>query len=454
MSEVRLADEVAHGRRGVWRAITRMSAPTIASGCLKSSWALVDTFVAGRLSTVSLAGLSAAVFFVWMFHSLSTINSIGALSVVARARGAGDDDAVRAAFRRALALAPALGLVTAVAFGLLAPVAIGLMDLAPEVTSESRRYLVAIAVAGPCLYLFDTAEQSFRGAGDARTPLLVATGVALSNLVLNPVLAFGLGPAPALGVVGIAVATGVSWLAGGATLFSIARRRGLLRPSTAAPPRAGELWRVGLPTAASGVGFDLIWVVLTPLIAVSGPAALAAVAIGHRLESISYLVSNGIAIACASLVGQAVGMGREDLARGVAFRCALFGLAMSGLWIALILALGELPLRLFSDDEAVVSFGLDYLALAAVPAVVQAIEQVFVGAFSGTGRTALPSAIAFFTYGTRIPFAWRWAPVAGAVGVFAAIGVTALGAGLLVTLAFVLVGARRAGRNPPLSPTP
>ena len=55
--------QIGRGQRGVWRALARISASTIASGCLKSSWALVDTFVAGRPSTVSLAGLGAAGFF-------------------------------------------------------------------------------------------------------------------------------------------------------------------------------------------------------------------------------------------------------------------------------------------------------------------------------------------------------------------------------------------------------
>lgn len=439
---VRLADHL-DGERGVWRAIYRMSWPTVLAAWLKSSFMLADTLCAGRISTTALAGLSAAIFFVWMFNSLSLTNSLGTLSLMARAKGAYDEEKLRATFRRALVLGPLLGTLASLAMALLGPTALHLIGLEGEVLASARAYLVAIAVVGPGLWFFDTIEQAFRGTGDARTPLLVTALFAVVNLVLNPLLAFGYGPLPALGLTGIAASSGVAWFGGGFVLLGIAKQRGLLRASSAPSPKAWSIWRVGLPTAGVGICFDLIWVTLTPLLALSGPAALAAVAVGHRLESVSYLMSAGIGMACASLVGQAVGMQREDIARAVAFRSALGGLALSCGWIGLVVIAAPVVIPFFNDDPQVLDFGLRYVWLAAMPSILQGTELIFTGAFSGTGKTLLPSVLMLVSYAVRIPLAGLFVVPFGASGVFGAIGFTAALSGVVVMIAFALVGARR-----------
>ncbi len=443
---VRLADHLNDSgavASGVWRAIWRLSWPSIVAAWLKASFMLADTFCAGLLSTSALAGLSAAVFFVWMFHSLSLTNSLGALSLIAQAKGAYDEEKARAVFKRALVLGPSLGVAASLLMTLVGPPVLAWMGLEADVLALANEYLVAIAVAGPGLWFFDTIEQAFRGSGDARTPLLVTALFAVVNVVLNPALAFGWGPLPALGLVGIAAASGVAWFGAGFVLLAIARQRGMLRPSTAAPPSAWSVWRIGLPTAAVGICFDLVWVSLAPLIAASGTAAMAAVGIGHRLESVSYQTCNGISMACASLVGQAWGMGRPDLARSVAFRSGLLGLVLASSWIGLVLLAAPTLVPWFNDDPEVLAYALDYVSLAAAPSVLQGVELIFVGAFSGTGRTTLPSLLMLVTYASRIPIAAKLAPRFGATGVFGAIGVTAAISGALVALAFALFGARR-----------
>ena len=119
-------DETA---RGQWRALLHMAVPTIGAGWLRSSYLLVDTWTAGRLSTPELGALSAAMFFAWMFHSLSAMVSIGALSVVARRFGAGDRSGMRRATRLALMLAVALGLLCSGALFVIAPRALSWMSL-------------------------------------------------------------------------------------------------------------------------------------------------------------------------------------------------------------------------------------------------------------------------------------------------------------------------------------
>ncbi|MFZ9887978.1 MAG: MATE family efflux transporter [Myxococcota bacterium] len=435
-------DEIAH-HAGAWRAIWRMSWPSVLAAWLKSSFMLADTLCAGHLSTTALAGMSAAVVLVWMFHSLSQVNSLGSISLVAQSVGAGSPEQMRAVFRRAVSLAPVLGLVASSLMGIAGPAALRWMALPPDVYEEARAYLLTIAISGVGMWVLDTLEQSFRGTGDARTPLLVTATFASLNLLLNPLLAFGVGSFPGFGLVGIAIASGVAWFGGASVLLVIAWRRGWFTPSSSLPPDPLQLWRVGAPTAAAGIAFDLIWVTLLPLLSATGPAALAAVAVGHRLESLSYQMSAGIGMACAALVGQAWGMGRPDLARMLAARCSLAGFVLSSTWIGALLLAAPAVIPLFGDDDDLLRNGLDYLALVGLPSILQGVELIVTGAFSGTGRTLLPSVVMLVSYGARVPLARLGAAAFGAAGVFAAIGTTAGLSGLFVCIAFLLFGARR-----------
>jgi putative MATE family efflux protein len=442
---VELASEIrGHGEgRGTLQALLKMAWPSTATGWVKASYSIADIWCAGRISTTALASLAAAVLFVWTFHSMSQTNSTGALSLVSRAIGAGDRARAAALIRRAAILGLGLGVFASACVILLVHVALPHLSLSEDVQAGVSRYLLWIAALGPGLYLYDTLEQAFRALGRPRAPLVVFGAFALLNLALNPLLALGLG----LGLVGIAISTGFAWWGAALVLLYMARRAGVLDDPSRERVPAWHLWRIGLPTALAGVAFDLIWVLILPVLAGLDEAALAAVTVAHRLESVSYLTGVGLSMACAALVGQAVGLGRTDLARKVTATAATAGFAFAGLWVSAMLLWGDHAMRLFTDDERVVAHGVDYFVLASIPIAIQAAESVYVGAFAGTGRTWIPSIVSFVCYGARVPLARVGAAAAGVAGVFAAIGATAAASGLLIAGLFIAVGTRYARRS-------
>ncbi len=433
-------EDVSEDGRGLSNALLRLAIPTTTAGWLKASFLFADTWSAGRISTVALAGLSAAVFFVWMYHSLSTTNSAGALCHVSQARGRKDNEAVRAAWTRGTIQAFFLGIAMSVLFLAVTPLVVGVLSLDADVVAQARSYLIVIALVGPGYWVFDTLEQNFRAVGDAKTPLVVVTLFALLNLGLNPVLALGWGPIPALGLVGIGVATGVAWIFGAVVLGVLAVRRGYIGRSSASAPSLFAFIRVGAPTAISMVGFDLIWVLMVPLLAVGGAAAIAAVSIGHRLESVAWLTAQGLGAEAAALVGQSVGANRAELGRKVALRATVLSFAFAGGWAALLILFGDVAIGIFSKDPEILSVGLDYIALAVFALVFQTAEVIFFAAFAGAGRTGIPSLVTLATYATRWPLAYMLVPSWGIAGVFAAIGITAALAGILVAAAFLWTG--------------
>jgi putative MATE family efflux protein len=443
----------AESDRSSWQSLLRLAVPSVAAGWLKAGFALADTLVAGRLSTEDLAGLSAATFFVWMFYSLSQANSVGALSKIAQAWGARDLKKVRGTFRLAFFWALLAGTALSLVLALAGRWIMAHLSLSPPVAEAAMTYLAIVLVGGPFFWVLDTLEQSFRAMGDARTPLWVTGASVGLNLILNPLLAFGIGSFSGWGIKGIAAATVIAWVGGALSLTAIGWRRGYFGKGPSPSTSPLSLWRIGLPTALSMVTFDLIWVALTPLLARAGDPVLGAVSVGHRLEALGYLTGAGIGAATASLVGQAMGANRPDQIRAVAKRSAGLVLGTTGLWTAFIVIAAGPLYAIFTPDPAVQAAGAVYLLLAAAWAPLQALEVVMAGAFAGLGRTFVPMALTITAYGLRIPAAYLFFDAFAERAIFIAIGLTCGLAGLSVTGAFVLLspgdqGVVRRGARP------
>ena len=189
-----------------------------------------------------------------------------------------------------------------------------MMHAPPEVAALGARYLGTYLLGAPLIFGFFAVDAAFRAAGDTRTPFVLLLASVAVTLVLDPLLIVGWGPVPALGVAGAAIATictrAVAFLLG--PRDHRPPRRGAIRTARSARARLGV--RIGLPTAVTGVVFSLIYVMVTRTATPFGTPALAALGIGHRVESWLYMIGVGFGAATAAIVGQNMGAGRTDRA--------------------------------------------------------------------------------------------------------------------------------------------
>jgi putative MATE family efflux protein len=235
------------------------------------------------------------------------------------------------------------------------------------------------------------------------------------NAGLVPCLIFGWGPFPALGVAGAGLATVIAHCVGlavklaraggnGIELVASLRER-LARTGRVASPSPLMIGRIGLPVAFTGLWICAVFVLLTRLITRVGTEPLAALSIGHRLESVPYFACVGFSGAAAALVGQNLGAGRPDRAERAAWGtvgyCAILILAVCVVYFFLPEAL----LGLFTSDPAVIDIGVHYLRVVALVEVFMGIEIVLIGALSGAGDTAVPMLITSLFAAARVPAA-------------------------------------------------
>ena len=424
-------EAVALVRDPIARTVRRVALPAIASNLLMTLFASVDAFwVGSRVGSPGLAAVSTAVFWIWGAVSLAEMVSIGLTAVAARRHGErrGGDAAVAAG--QAVMLSLALGVGVGIAGWLCRDAMFAVMRTPPIVTALGKQYLGAYLAGAPLIYGFFAVDAAFRAAGDTRTPfLLLATSVVLT-LVLDPLLILGVGPLPSLGIAGAGVATaatrGTAFLLG----IAILARRGMVRFAQPQWATLGAIARVGAPAAMTGVAFSLIYVLLTRVTTQFGTPALAALGIGHRVESWLYMIGLGGGAAAAAIVGQSLGAGRPERASLAGWVTLAYTSVPGVLMFALGLLVPEALASLFSNDPLVIAEAARYLRIVAVSQLVLCAEIVLEGALGGAGATLPPMVVSTTLTLSRIPIAAWAASQWGIAGIWWTICLTATARGL------------------------
>jgi Na+-driven multidrug efflux pump len=183
------------------------------------------------------------------------------------------------------------------------------------VAALGTRYLGTYLLGAPLIFGYFAVDATFRAAGDTATPFRLLAGSVLVTLVADPVLIMGLGPFPRLGMAGAAIATVGTRSVAFALGVALLARRGMLRVDVLRVRPVATVLRVGLPTAVTGVMFSLIYVFVAREATRFGTPALAALGIGHRVESWLYTIGVGFGAAAAAIVGQ--NLGARELARAI-----------------------------------------------------------------------------------------------------------------------------------------
>jgi putative MATE family efflux protein len=413
------------------QTILRVAIPAVASSLLMTLFSSVDAFWVGtKIGASGLAAVSTSLFWIWMIISLAEMVGVGLTAVAARRFGEGRSDDASHVAGDALLFSVVLGLVVAVAGRSEVSKLFVVMHTPADVTALGSTYLATFLIGTPLVYGFFAIDAAFRASGDTRTPfILLLTSVAIT-LVLDPVLILGLGPFPRLGIAGAAIATigtrGAAFVMGA----SIASRRGLIRFGRLRADSLIAVCRVGLPTAVTGITFSLIYIFLTRTTTRFGTPALAALGIGHRVESWLFMIGVGFGAATAAIVGQNLGAGETERAARAGWIATGYCTILGVLACVLELAMPRQFASLFTSDPAVIAEAVKYLRIASFSQLAVCAEIVLEGALGGAGDTVPPMIASTLLTASRIPFASRAANAYGSAGIWWVISLTAIGRGL------------------------
>jgi len=394
------------------RALVRLAAPVVVMQACHTAFHLVNVMWVGRLGAASTAAVTTAFFLLWTIWAIADIAGVGTTATVARHVGAGERAQAGYAASQGALLAIVVGLAVTVAGWIGVAPLYSLIGTEPEVARQAVGYLRILLGGAAISALYVWAESTMRAAGDTRTPLVVIASSLALNAALDPLLIFGIGPFPRLGMAGAAIATVVAQAFAVAWFASLALRRHPAFPldRTALrrfdPRYAFGLARIGVPYALIGLLYSAVYLFFAHLAARFGTAAVAVVGVSNRIESVTYLVSAGFGLACEAIVGQNLGARKADRAERAAWLSAALMAAFGSIMMIAMLAFPERLLGLFTSDPEVILTGVAYLRLLALSQAFTGVELVLNGAFSGAGDTVPPMAISTTLSLLRFPLAW------------------------------------------------
>ena len=411
------------------RAILLLAVPMVLEMVMESVFAVADAFWVAKLGPDAIATVMLTEMMLIIIYAFAMGLAMGTAALVARRIGEKDPHGAARTTVQAIALGVGLAVVVGVIGALAAPHLLAAMGASPEVIAMGSRFTRVMLGGSVTVILLFLINAAFRSAGDptiSMRTLLLANGI---NIVLGPLLVFGLGPFPRLGVTGAAIATTIG--RGIGVLYQLrALRAGrghlAVRCEHLRVDRGVMAAIVRLSGSAIFQAFigTTSWVALMRIVARSGSTAIGGYGIAIRVVLFALLPSWGMANAAATLVGQNLGAGRPDRAEQAVWRAALYNLVFLGCTGLLFVAFGEAIVRGFSDDPAVVSYGSRALRIISAGFLFYAYGMVLTQAFNGAGDTWSPTFINLFCFWLfEIPLAWLLAgPLGfGPTGVFTAV---------------------------------
>lgn len=335
----------------------RMTWPVIIGVLTLISFNVVDTFFVGMLGTDPLAAVSFTFPITFTVVSLAIGLGIGTSAVIARKRGSGREEHARFDGTAALTVSALLVAALSVVGYLFMDPIFSLLRAQPRLLPYIHEYMTIWFLGAVLLVTPMVGNAVLRASGDTRTPSLIMASGGLLNAIFDPILIFGLGPIPALGVQGAALASLISWIIGSVLVLWYLSYKQLL--SFRAP--AGANWlnsarqvlSIGIPAAGANMLTPLAMAVLTAIIAAYGAPAVAAFGVGSRLESLASVIILALSMSLPPLISQNFGAHAYDRV-GAAYRIAIRSVLIVQLMIyAVMLATAPWIAAIFTDDPEV-----------------------------------------------------------------------------------------------------
>ncbi|MBN7818985.1 MATE family efflux transporter [Bowmanella yangjiangensis] len=406
-----------------------LAVPMVLEMAMESIFAIVDIFFVASLGfeAVAVVGLTEAVLTI--LYAVAIGLSMGITALIARRIGEGNPKKANQVAGQALWVGMLVSMLVAFVGLIYSQDILRLMGADEKVLAVGADYtLVMLCGSITILYLF-LINAIFRGAGDASVAmrsLWLANGL---NIVLDPLLIYGIGPFPEMGVTGAAVATTIG--RGVGVLYQLYHLRGhasRIKVGLAELKPQLEVMLGLIKVSIGGILQFLIatasWVALVRIVSTYGSAAVAGYTIAIRVVIFTILPAWGMSNAVATLVGQNLGAGKPDRAEQSVWRIARYNLYFMLSVAVVFILFAEFIIGLFSTDPAVIRDGVNCLRFVAYGYGFYGIGMIVVQAFNGAGDTMTPTRINFLCYWMlQIPLAYSLAKYAGlgTNGVFMAI---------------------------------
>ena len=399
------------------QAIFILAVPMVLEMMMESVFAVVDIFFVSKLGADAVATVGITESAMTVVYAIGMGLSMATTALVSRRIGEKKNREAGVVAFQAILLSVLISVCIAIPGILFAKQFLMLMGVSESVATEGYLYPAVMFGGNAVIMLLFIINAVFRSSGDAAISMRVMWLANIINIILDPLLIFGIGPFPELGLYGAAVATttgrGLAVLFQFYLLFKGHHRIQLYWDSLKI--KIGVMVKL-LKISGGGILQNLIatssWILLVRIIAFSGPEALAGYTIAIRIIIFLLLPAWGLSNAASTLVGQNLGAKQPDRAEKSVWITGYVNMVFMGVMGIFLVSFPEFFMRLFISDLSVVENGKLALRIISLGFIFYALEMVMVQGFNGSGDTVTPTKINFFCFWLfEIPLAYLLAIV-------------------------------------------
>lgn len=430
----------------VLATLVRLSLPNMAAMLATALVAMAETAYVGLLGTPALAGL-ALVFPMVMLQQMMSGGAMGGgiSSAVARALGAGNEKQAAALAAHAVVIGGSAGIIFTALFLVAGERIYALLGGRGPALEQAMLYSNVIFLGAPAIWLTHTLGSIVRGGGNMKVPSMALLVVTLAQVLLSGGLGLGWASLPRMGMAGIALGQVLAY-AGGAVflLWYLTSGRARVRLSSSGFAMQwtmfSEILKVGALACISPLQSVLTVLIITRLVATFGIEALAGYGIGSRLEFLLIPIAFAVGVACIPMVGMAIGAGKVERARQVAWTGGVLAALIVGSVGVVVALFPNLWSGIFTQDKSVLAHAAGYFAWAGPAYVFTGMGLCLYFASQGSGKVLGP--VLAGTVRLAIVAAGGWYLQAANASVWSVYPLIALGMvmfGLATALAVYLV---------------
>ena len=377
------------------RNLVRLAIPIILTNLMHVLYNMTDMYWLGKLETgasgaVAVTGNAGSL--VWLISSFSGGFMVSGTALLSRYTGSGRKNDVKRVIAQMFLIMGGFSLIfLAISFWGTGPL-LRLLNVPDEIFTNAQTYLSIIIPGMACMFIFNLYQCISHAQGDSISPMKVQLAAVLFNVVVDPILIFGLAGLPAMGVKGAGVATlsaRIISMSLGAWLLLRRNRDVLPSLSQIRPdfPLLKKITRIGVPAGISGSMTAFGFVLLQAFVNSYGVTVITVYQISNQFIGVFLIPSMGINNALTNIVGQNLGAGKVDRAeKSIALAMKLVLLIM-GIGTAILFFFGGEITTLIIDSPEVVEISRPMFRIMSVSALICSAMFIHMSAFSGAGRT-------------------------------------------------------------------
>lgn len=414
----------------IFPLLTSMALPMVISMLVNSLYNIVDSLFVARISEEAMTALSLVYPVQNLINAIAIGFSIGISSMISLHLGAGNRDRADTAATLGMAMSILHGIIASIVSIAIMPSFLARFTtdetvIAMGVTYSRVAFMFAVIIMAAMSF-----EKIFQAVGRMKITMIGLMAGSVCNIILDPLLIFGIGPFPEMGIAGAALATGIGQLV--PVVFYIIvyfvspipvkLRRSCLRPDG---KMALQLYSIGVPAALNLALPSVLITFLNSLLASFSQSYVVVLGIYYKLQTFLYLPANGIVQGLRPIIGYNYGAREYDRVRKI-YRTAMgMCAAIMVAGTVLCLALSGQLIGLFSSNAETIAIGTTALRIICIGFIMSTISVVVSGSLEGLGMGVQSLIISLCRYVVIImPLAWLFCHFIGADGIWNAFWVT------------------------------